>query len=250
MAPPTQATSPPANTESPNPPADSPPRQQHEPPQEDEPRDAPDARLPQLFTLVHNSTSKTTHHPHVHYIFADDDPEVLTRALTASDPAASGGTDTTRSILLDIAQGDEGWQVSHASSLSTDWAVVDAGLRPMEDAEGQEGAAGGLMLRIEGVEGDSGNLEASEGARDGRDGREEYGALVGEFERRMGVLRRVVGAGEARRKGLSERKDEPGEAADTGEKAEEEQGTQGAEEKGKAPEEPEEEAQSGNPDGD
>lgn len=247
MASPAQATSPPANTGSPNPAPASPPRQHHEPQQEDEPREAPDATLPQLFTLVHNSTSKTTHHPHVHYIFADDDPEILTRALAASDPTASGGTDAARSVLLDVAQGDEGWQVSHASSLSADWAVVDAGLQPMEDAEGQEGGAGGLMLRIEGVDGESGDVEASEGARDGR---EEYGALVGEFERRMGVLRRVVGASEARRTGLLEGKDESNEPGETGEQAGEEQETPQAEEKGKAPEKTEEEAQSGNPVGD
>ncbi|KAL2108205.1 hypothetical protein VUR80DRAFT_4124 [Thermomyces stellatus] len=243
MTSPAQATSPPANTESPNPPASSPPRQQPE----EEAREPVDARLPPLFTLVQNSTSKTTHHPHVHYIFADDDPELLTRALTASDPAAPGGAEATRSVLLDLAPGDDGWQVSHASSLSADWAVVDAGLRTMEDAEGQEGGTGALMLRIEGVEGESGDVEASEGARDGK---EEYEVLMEEFEKRMGVLRRVVGAGEARRRVCLQGRPENEGPPESGERTAEEQQTQEAAEKGKGPERTDEQAQSRNPVGD
>lgn len=34
-----------------------------------------------LFTLVTDTTTRQTHHPRVHYIFADDDPEVLSDAL-------------------------------------------------------------------------------------------------------------------------------------------------------------------------
>ncbi|KUI70648.1 hypothetical protein VM1G_05691 [Cytospora mali] len=34
-----------------------------------------------LFTLVTDSTTRATHHPRVHYIFSDDDPDILTEAL-------------------------------------------------------------------------------------------------------------------------------------------------------------------------
>lgn len=34
-----------------------------------------------LFTLVTDTTSRATHHPRVHYIFSDDDPDILTEAL-------------------------------------------------------------------------------------------------------------------------------------------------------------------------
>lgn len=223
MASPKQATSPPADAEASSPSPTSPPRQQrHETPPEGNATEEPaDPALPSLFTLVQNSTSKTTHHPHVHYIFADDDPEILTRALAASDPA-SGGAGPTRSVLLDLAPGDDGWSVSHAASLSADWAVVDASLRKMEDAEGQgEEGTGGLMLKIEGVEGERENLEASQAGA--KDGREEFAALAGEFERRMSVLRRVVAAGEARRRASPEEEVEgeepakPRESPETGE---------------------------------
>ncbi|ROV95906.1 hypothetical protein VSDG_05143 [Cytospora chrysosperma] len=54
-----------------------------------------------LFTLVTDSTTRATHHPRVHYIFSDDDPEILTEALahygpqkqnTLSSPSGSGTT--------------------------------------------------------------------------------------------------------------------------------------------------------------
>lgn len=38
-------------------------------------------RFQPLFTLVTDSTTRATHHPRVHYIFSDDDPDVLTEAL-------------------------------------------------------------------------------------------------------------------------------------------------------------------------
>lgn len=34
-----------------------------------------------LFTLVNDGTTRATHHPRVHYIFSDDDPDILTEAL-------------------------------------------------------------------------------------------------------------------------------------------------------------------------
>lgn len=55
-----------------------------------------------LFTLVTDSTTRATHHPRVHYIFSDDDPDILTEALahygpqkqqnTLSSPSGSGTT--------------------------------------------------------------------------------------------------------------------------------------------------------------
>ncbi|KUI55754.1 hypothetical protein VP1G_03176 [Cytospora mali] len=52
-----------------------------------------------LFTLVTDSTTRATHHPRVHYIFSDDDPDILTEALaqhsyqqsaSAISPSGSG----------------------------------------------------------------------------------------------------------------------------------------------------------------
>jgi hypothetical protein len=61
-----------------------------------------------IYTLVHDTSSRTTHHPQVHYIFSDDDPELLTHAL---EQQRHGGLSSSRSateindraIILDLA---------------------------------------------------------------------------------------------------------------------------------------------------
>ncbi|CAI4218742.1 unnamed protein product [Parascedosporium putredinis] len=137
----------------------------------------PEHTLPPLFTLIHNATSKTTHHPHVHYIFADDDPDILTRALSAADPA-SADSEPGRSVLVDLEKGADGsWTVANAASLSSDWAVI----------EGVDGVEGGLELSEEGS-----------GAK--TDVKEDYNALIEEFERQMVVMRRVVESGQSKKK--------------------------------------------------
>lgn len=48
-------------------------------PQQQQP--PPPPQFHPLFTLVTDTTSRATHHPRVHYIFSDDDPDILTHAL-------------------------------------------------------------------------------------------------------------------------------------------------------------------------
>lgn len=141
---------------------------QHQPQQDNTGFDIPDQQpLPPfqpLFTLVTDSTTGATHHARVHYIFSDDEPDLLTDALgqyssqqqqqTAS--SSSGSTSakpapptTDRAILLDLvpkpsandpsisssaaaaAAAAPGYEVAWASSLSADWAVVSAKVNPM-----------------------------------------------------------------------------------------------------------------------
>lgn len=127
-----------------------------------------------IFTLVNNASTRTTHHPHVRYIFSDDDPEVLTQALAEyehahAEPSGSGPVPTNRAMILDLAPNDDGnYNVSWASSLSPSWAVLNAQLSqispPSSDAGHSSGNGTGdagtdnsnrpdrLMLRIEGIE--------------------------------------------------------------------------------------------------
>lgn len=202
-----------------------------------------------LFTLVTDSTTHTTHHPHVHYVFSDDDPEILTEALAryghraspdASDSRASpqAAHPNERAIVLDLvpkpadnahpASSNPGYDVAWVSSLSSNWAVVNAKTSAMTEetsnnaiALDDETTAGQrLVLRIEGV-GDNSVSSTSTASQvpsararrpslEDRDlrmsvsspsvaaqdrAREDYGAIVDEFDKRMNILRKVVGAG-------------------------------------------------------
>jgi hypothetical protein len=117
----------------------------------------------------------------VHYVFADDDPELLTAALAHhhrgayDDDDANGDDDDDdndrardRAVILDMeptADGS-GLEVTWASSLSPDWAVTSARLSSMAiEGGGAVGGGGGgdggvaaggapnsgLVLKIEGV---------------------------------------------------------------------------------------------------
>ncbi|EAQ83025.1 hypothetical protein CHGG_10843 [Chaetomium globosum CBS 148.51] len=192
-----------------------------------------------LNSTSHASNRQTIHHPTVHYIFADDDPERLTAALAHHHGAASydgnGSEVPDRGVLLDLEPTADGagYEVAWASSLTADWAATSARVSRME-----EGAAGGatvpglggnLVLKIEGVSlepaavggggggGASGPLgkgststpEAEMHSSGGSMGRgrsapasEGYADLLQDFEKRMATLRKVVEAGAARQRAL------------------------------------------------
>ncbi|KAI0383539.1 hypothetical protein F5Y04DRAFT_27473 [Hypomontagnella monticulosa] len=191
-----------------------------------------------LFTLVNNTSTRTTHHPHVRYVFSDDDPDILTQALAELDPDINESTSDPafsprRAMILDLAPDSTGgYSIAWASSLSPSWAILDAQLSqissPSSDGgsnNGNEGGDGGnrvdrLMLRIDGVEtgglGSEGELsgEASRqgsgtasGGGSGHHDRdreaEDYTNIVDKFERRMTTLRKIVDAGEERRRKIA-----------------------------------------------
>ncbi|KAH6657113.1 hypothetical protein BKA67DRAFT_655404 [Truncatella angustata] len=192
-----------------------------------------------IYTLVNNTSTRTTHHPQVHYIFSDDDPDVLTQALSQQHHAnlnesASSPAPDQRAILLDLSQGKDGaYNVSWASSLSPSWAVLDAQVTRISPPSSDNGGNGDgipspnkkrpdrLMLRIEGVDGgslaSSGELKlpsersghgsgSGSGSHSGQKTTEveDYNKLVAEFENRMTMLKKVVDTGEERRNKLSE----------------------------------------------
>ncbi|MCJ1251148.1 hypothetical protein MMC30_008379 [Trapelia coarctata] len=176
-----------------------------------------------FFTLITDAHSSTTHHPGVHYIFSDDDSEVITEAAlrihdagntstssstrnphsrsdssAARHPQKSGGKDAgvvERYIVVEL--GESGADVKGASSLTGDWAVLSTsvGKAPTLEGGSAEGEGEkGLLLRIEGMEGLG---EVGEGERGYKVGEGERGLeeLVEVFERRMGELKGVVEGG-------------------------------------------------------
>ncbi|KAK0724729.1 hypothetical protein B0H67DRAFT_598219 [Lasiosphaeris hirsuta] len=213
---------------------DEPIRSPSPPPQPGQPVFAP------LFALLTSSTPpshrQTTHHPTLHYIFADDNPELLTAALARhhhSGAETEGGSNSERrnmprerAVILDLVRtaNGAGLEVAWASSLSPDWAVVSARVSRMEGVDGAQPTSRGdspaaLMLTIEGVSVESssaGSLTSakaptpeaelqSSGASGARQPQplpamEEYANLLSDFERRMAVLRQVVEAGGERQR--------------------------------------------------
>ncbi|KAI9702291.1 MAG: hypothetical protein M1820_006223 [Bogoriella megaspora] len=176
-----------------------------------------------LFTLIEDSVSGEHHHPAVHYVFADDDPEVLTHAcLQALDPSTRVSAEDEdaaepreeRAVIIDL--GPDAKTVIGAQSLSPDWQVLNASLdaAPTWDDAG----GGGLMLRVGGMgavqkeveagkdkgkgkgkaRGDEGGKEEMllEEARKGVPGGDVFqgmGALVERVRSGMEALGKVVG---------------------------------------------------------
>lgn len=193
-----------------------------------------------LFTLItsaaQSSNRQTVHHPTVHYVFADDDPETLTAALAhhhrgayddGEEEEGSSSNPVDRAILLDMepAADGSGLEVAWASSLTPDWAVTSARVSQMEGGGGgwatSDPSGNNMILKIEGVsiELGSGPLGKaptpddelhSSGASAGRQQppplpvTDEYGELLQDFEKRMLTLRKVVEAGAARQRALGD----------------------------------------------
>lgn len=174
-----------------------------------------------IFTLLTNTTTNTTVHPRVHYLFSDDDASaVLTAPQT--DPLH-------RALVVDLAppaNPSGKWTVSWASSLTPDFAVTasqlslqqhgsGSGTNEGDEGENNEAASSSVMLRVEGVEREAvpadtkptnANLRGSSssgGSAAGIIGREDVDQLTEEFKRRMGVLKKVVDEGERRRETLN-----------------------------------------------
>jgi len=190
-----------------------------------------------FFTLISDAATSTTHHPQqVHYLFEDDDTELLTaaclQAVDAEDAyeasskspleqplAASSPPDPTaaaaaqrldrrvqenRILVLDVDA--SGTKIVRAHSLTPNWQILSTSLSPAPTwdtpAQGGSSEEHNMMLRIEGAEA----LEEvklagkTKGLRD-QEGNaaaseEELLSLMQDFEERMKILRKVVESGE------------------------------------------------------
>ncbi|KAI9799915.1 MAG: hypothetical protein M1833_003837 [Piccolia ochrophora] len=203
-------------------PDESPPRTPHELEQEREAGSsiARPAFAP-FFTLIEDVVNQQHHHPSVHYIFADDDPHLITQAsLRALSPGSLGGGHsprerestgapsedgssgglptrpgvTERYVVLDV--GDSGEVVRTAQSLTSDWHVLEVDVSSAPTWGPEEGSAvggtGGLMLKIQGTGVDP--LTGISFDKD-EDGELEVKRLVRKFDARMETLRKVMEAG-------------------------------------------------------
>jgi hypothetical protein len=132
---------------------------------------APDELLPPpdfrpFFTLIEDPGTGEHHHPSVHYIFSDDNPDFLTSAVVnrmdQEQPATSSeqqmANNRQRMILLDMAP--DGKTIVEAQSLSQHWQILKTtvGQAPSWADEVSRKDIPGLMLNIQGME--SGKLRS------------------------------------------------------------------------------------------
>lgn len=113
-----------------------------------------------FFTLIEDPDTGEHHHPSVHYIFSDDNPDFLTSTIVDGMGQEQAGTfpqrkvDTQRErmILLDIAP--DGKTVNEVQSLNRHWQVLrtTVGQAPSWADEGSRKDIPGLMLNIQGME--------------------------------------------------------------------------------------------------
>jgi hypothetical protein len=139
-----------------------------------------------FFTLIEDTTSGEHYHPYVHYVFADDDPTIVTaasmRGLGLDDTQylphdAQDGRERRRNqgseegsdqdspvesplpppilgvkeyyLIVDV--GEDGRTIVDAQSLSSGWQITDTGIRTAPSFD-EDSPDQGHMLRIEGVE--------------------------------------------------------------------------------------------------
>ncbi|KAI7588238.1 hypothetical protein D0869_07863 [Hortaea werneckii] len=179
-----------------------------------------------FFTLIEDPQTGEHHHPAVHYIFADDEPEFLTDATLMAleqqqqqqqqeqTPTPQASEVEERFILLDLAE--DGKTVLSTTSLSPNWQALKAsvGKAPsLGQSEGEGSGGGNPMLTISGQEGSRGS-SAGFGGKKGR--RMKVGAagegrvedLVRGFEERLGGLDEVLGEKKEREGGDFEKSPE------------------------------------------
>lgn len=113
--------------------------------------------------VIEERTTGEHQHPHVHYVFSDDDPETLTNALlhdfdqpislglSSDDGAQADKPVKDRVFILDLDE--SGQNVVAAQSLSRHWQIARADINHAPTFNNAARTTdNGLMLKIVGVE--------------------------------------------------------------------------------------------------
>ncbi|KAF2214579.1 hypothetical protein CERZMDRAFT_90158 [Cercospora zeae-maydis SCOH1-5] len=140
-----------------------------------------------FFTLVEDPVTGEHHHPMVHYIFADDDPDILTNAAlhalhTESDEA---GSTNERFVVVDM--GPDGREVVSTESSSSRWQGVKSKIK-QAPSWGNNSLNTQQMLCISGRE-----PVTSQGARDLQRKKGDVSMLIKAFDETQAELEIVVG---------------------------------------------------------
>jgi len=103
-----------------------------------------------FFTLIEDTHTGEHYHPHVQYIFADDDPDAVTLSIIESSQGHDNADPDHRVILLDIQA--DGRTVQRAHCLNSSWHVSEAVVSqaPSWNEASPDSATQGMMLNITG----------------------------------------------------------------------------------------------------
>ncbi|KAH0284899.1 hypothetical protein M436DRAFT_53231 [Aureobasidium namibiae CBS 147.97] len=192
---------------------------------------APDELLPPpdfrpFFTLIENPDTSEHHHPSVHYIFSDDNPDFLTSAVVDGMNQELVGTslqvanNRERMILVDIAP--DGKTVNEAQSLSQHWQILRTTVSqaPSWADEVSRKDIPGLMLNIQGMESGKLRSQAHRRKNSQEDTMARVEAMVGSYGACLSTLEGLV-----KKDVLDDEQDEPAGVAKAAATQEDEQGT-------------------------
>ncbi|KAM3418916.1 hypothetical protein BST61_g4874 [Cercospora zeina] len=82
-----------------------------------------------FFTLIEDPVNGEHHHPTVHYIFADDDPDILTNAALHALHTDSEDTGSTNERFVVVDMGPDGREIVSTASLSSRWQGVRSNIK-------------------------------------------------------------------------------------------------------------------------
>lgn len=104
-----------------------------------------------FFTLIEDSLTGEPYHPAVHYVFADDDQDILTAAALETISDEQQSSESERFMIVDLSA--DGKEVLSVSSLSPDWQGLKTKVTQAPSWGDESGTSDrGLMLRIFGRE--------------------------------------------------------------------------------------------------
>ncbi|KAK5999835.1 hypothetical protein QM012_004923 [Aureobasidium pullulans] len=169
-----------------------------------------------FFTLIEDPDTGEHHHPSVHYIFSDDNPDFLTSTIVDAMSQEQASTSSEqrvdnhreRMILLDIAP--DGKAVNEVQSLSPHWQVLRTTVSqaPSWADEGSRKDIPGLMLNIRGMEGVKLKSQPNRRNNPQEDTMARIEAMIGGYTSCLSTLEGVV-----KRDILEEAQDVPAETA-------------------------------------
>ncbi|KAK4547156.1 hypothetical protein LTR36_001377 [Oleoguttula mirabilis] len=144
-----------------------------------------------FFTLVENPDTGEHHHPSVHYLFSDDDEEIMSDAtLMAIDQAAASGEQAEveeRIVVIDMAA--DGKSVVSATSLSSHWQALRTVIGQAPSwGDSSDAADKGRMLKLSG----QGALDVAS-QKDNRTKVDRMEELAIRFGERLASLDEVLG---------------------------------------------------------